>query len=804
MAATRAALQELLATLGESTQFVVSASLPAVLPGLEVQGIGPIGTPVSAADARRLIAQAEQAPYGRGEQTIVDTEVRRVWQIEPANFSLENDEWNGHLAAMVEAVRKEFGISQKVKAELYKLLIYEQGSFFAPHRDTEKSKNMFATLAVCLPSRHEGGALVVQHDGRTRRIEFGGKNSQFKTQFAAFYADCQHEIEPVTAGYRICLIYNLATAGKRQPAAPENSAAVVKAAELMRALFADPTGPVNKIAIPLQHQYTEAGLDPAQLKGADRGRADVLVRAAEKLDFACYFALLTHWQSGSPDYSTMDYDPYRRRDSYGWSDDDEEDDSDEDDDSSDETVEMEEVFDEALSLDHWLDPAGRTQDFGEIHLDEREILTLDSREGWARTQEIQEATGNAGASMERWYRQGVVVVWPRDRTFRILAGEGQRAALPELQKMIGRGKPAAALADCQKFAAEIVSHWKPRQTSDAQRGYSRDMLAALEKIEADKITERFVRDVLPQDFDGSEGTVLLRLGERRGWQKLGPALKALIDKQQPSDCFARLLTIVSVCRPLCCEALPLVGERRSVCQDLAEALAQAIERWDRESVVDEDDDYEAEDSRAGVVEGAIHIFSTVGGGERLDQFLARALADKRRYSLHRVLIPDCKSLLKRLPEAPQVEGAAHLLLEHCRAQLQAATAHPVERPQDWAREAKLDCGCEDCKALAKFLRDPAAKVGRFSIRQDRRQHLHRQIDHNRCDCTHVTERKGSPQTLVCTKTQASYQRRLKQFQVDLELLAELDALASSPKGTAVPPPKLKRAPKRRVGRKPSR
>jgi hypothetical protein len=33
---------------------------------------------VSAVDARRLIEQASQAPYGRGEETIVDTNVRRV------------------------------------------------------------------------------------------------------------------------------------------------------------------------------------------------------------------------------------------------------------------------------------------------------------------------------------------------------------------------------------------------------------------------------------------------------------------------------------------------------------------------------------------------------------------------------------------------------------------------------------------------------------------------------------------------------------------------------------------------------
>jgi hypothetical protein len=61
----------------------------------------------------------------------------------------------------------------------------------------------------------------------------------------------------------------------------------------------------------------------------------------------------------------------------------------------------------------------------------------------------------------------------------------------------------------------------------------------------------------------------------------------------------------------------------------------------------------------------------------------------------------------------------------------------------------------------------------FRVRKDRRQHLHQQIDAHGCDLTHVTERKGSPQTLVHTKTRASYERRQRQFEADTALLAEL-------------------------------
>jgi hypothetical protein len=61
--------------------------------------------------------------------------------------------------------------------------------------------------------------------------------------------------------------------------------------------------------------------------------------------------------------------------------------------------------------------------------------------------------------------------------------------------------------------------------------------------------------------------------------------------------------------------------------------------------------------------------------------------------------------------------------------------------------------------------------------KERRQHLHNQIELHGCDCTHETERKGSPQTLVCKKTQTSFERRLRQYHADQKLLAEMEAIA---------------------------
>jgi len=93
------------------------------------------------------------------------------------------------------------GVSGPVAAELYKLLVYDQGSFFVSHRDTEKAPGMFATLVIVLPSISAGGELVVRHKGREARLDLRC-NEPSEAAFAAFYADCVHEVLPVTEGCR--------------------------------------------------------------------------------------------------------------------------------------------------------------------------------------------------------------------------------------------------------------------------------------------------------------------------------------------------------------------------------------------------------------------------------------------------------------------------------------------------------------------------------------------------------------------------------------------------------------------------
>ena len=72
----RTSLLEALESLDASSTFCSAGSLSAILPGLEIAGVGPVSLPVSAETAQQIIGRATQAPYGHGQETIVDTAVR--------------------------------------------------------------------------------------------------------------------------------------------------------------------------------------------------------------------------------------------------------------------------------------------------------------------------------------------------------------------------------------------------------------------------------------------------------------------------------------------------------------------------------------------------------------------------------------------------------------------------------------------------------------------------------------------------------------------------------------------------------
>jgi hypothetical protein len=163
MSSIGTALLDSLRSVERPGDFCVGGIRQIFMPTIDVHGVGRIAFPILPVQAERLVAIAKAAPYGRGEETVVDREVRRTLQVDSAKVRIGGRHWDETLAELVADIALGLRVGEAVAADFYKLLVYDTGSFFVDHRDTEKVPGMFATLVLVLPSALSGGELVVKH-----------------------------------------------------------------------------------------------------------------------------------------------------------------------------------------------------------------------------------------------------------------------------------------------------------------------------------------------------------------------------------------------------------------------------------------------------------------------------------------------------------------------------------------------------------------------------------------------------------------------------------------------------------------
>jgi predicted 2-oxoglutarate/Fe(II)-dependent dioxygenase YbiX len=800
------ALERLLAKVRRSGDFFVHGARELPMPKVEVDGVGVLSFPVPPPQVRELIAHAERAPYGRGEATILDTSVRKVWQLPPETVRLGGKSWAASLQAIVAEAAAGLGCAaDRVSAEFYKMLVYDQGAFFAPHRDTEKTDGMFATLVVVLPSVHRGGELVIRHAGREVTVDVGAAEMS-ELAFVAFYADCQHEVRPVVEGNRVCLIYNLlrvrGAKSDRSPIGPPlYDAEAAEAGDLIAAAMAGQDAP-SKLVWLLEHQYSPSGLGFSALKNADAARAKVLARAAELAQCALHLGIVHIEESGPAELTGFDgygYGKYAER----W-DEDDEDDDDAMEDADDDDYEVVEVSDASCHADHWVDAQDRHVDFGPIPLEEGELLPQGALDGEPPDeQRLTEATGNEGASFERSYHRAAVVLWPLKRFASVLLQAGVAAAMPYLNDRIDACRAPSAQpaerAQAIALAARIIAAWEkpsePWQPFPTRQPDRAAMLDALGRLGDPESLKRFVGGIVRQHYDGTENAALAAQARLLGRGRAGDLFPALVSAhmhRRPGACMDLLARLLHDHGDAPVESWTAVLRRMATAMvaGLASIGSAGEAESGDEAECDDGSESEHEPGFLGATRrrSAQQQVTAAFVADLLDALRVLAAPEPRATAAAKIaaapaiFVPGATvvpalALLHHRPGNDLAHDDALLgLWIHASAFLLDRSKHPPEDPADWRQEVTITCACEDCRALTAFARDAKAQVGRFRLREGRRQHLHRTIDRHRLDMTHVTERKGSPHTLVCTKTRGAYLRRCAQYRDDIRCFGELTSM----------------------------
>ncbi len=773
-------LEKLLLSIDRPGDFCTHGRLFAPMPRLEVDGVGMVSFPVPEAQVRALIEAAERAPYGKGPNTLVDTSVRNCWQIDAERIRLGGGAWPDTFAGILDAAARGLGCpKERLDARLYKLLVYEPGGFFSAHRDTEKADGMIATLSISLPAAGAGGELIVRHRDREAAIDMNVEEPS-ELAFAAFYADCTHEIRPVLEGHRLSLVFNLClrpgdTDTPRE--APDYTGQVATiAGQLVE--WSNNEDSANKLVWLLDHAYSESGLSFDALKNSDATLARVLAPAAKQADCDFYAAIVHITEYGGAMYR----DDYAGR----WGE------------ASAKDVEMVEVGECRYWLDGWVGRDGSRPPFDEIPLAPGELLPCgaladaDPDEQW-----LHEASGNEGASLERAYRYAAFVLWPRSKTLAVVASAGIGGAVVWVTQERDRN---GGVADerISRLVSGLIDVWSPF-LNDREDEARTGMLAMLAAIGDEALAERFLREVVLASYSGSENEALAPVMALVGPDAARSFLPDFVEahfSRLPRDTLDFLRRHgedggASTDPAMWSDALREAA--RAVFAALPAALAaraanrspaRGSSRWtDIEDAVIGD----AVIGDADIGDAVIRdIFALAWRCELMTEAETAAGV----IALHPQEVAPDRTLPKALSALSRETGLTNTaafasLWRHATDFLLARSATPPEEPRDWAMAADLDCHCDLCKKLRAFCKDPVARVARFPLRQELRAHLQGVITRHRLDLTYVTERKGRPYTLVCTKTRASHERRLAEYARDVSSMRSL--IGSAPGGERAEP-----------------
>ena len=589
-------IAELLSEVGARGAFTARRTAAIDDLHLEVKGVGRFRFPISRAQAQRLSRLARPARYGRGQQTLLDRRVRDTGEIPRSRVKIDRRRWNRTLLPVLDALRGDLGLPEscRLAAELHSMLVYAPGQFFLPHRDSEKADEMVATLVVTLPAPFKGGALVVEHQGE----KVTHRASKERLSFVAFYADCHHEVRPVTEGYRIVLTYNLmlAGAGEAAAAAAEVSPATVAAlARRLREHFetplppqsswpkdAPPRDPPGRLVYLLDHQYTERGLGWHRLKGKDAARVEVLRAAAERAGCETVLALAEvqetwgcmepgwdehgyggrhrHWERDEDDEWLTDYEPPALDDP--------------------EAYELVDLQDRSITLDRWIDPSGKTAEPVVTDVGGEEVCsTKPSSDLEPYASEYEGYMGNWGNTMDRWYRRGAIVVWPRERAFAVRAEASPAWALETL----GQRLQAGEVAEARAMAASLGSFWENVVTREERRDLFAKALRVAAGLDRAALAASLLQPFQIEELTPAAAPAFAALVEGYGEAWTRTLLAGWSDSDRWSvrmEGRDRLAWLVSL--PDLCQALRATGDAlgtpaaRLVVQDSWEWLEEAI------------------------------------------------------------------------------------------------------------------------------------------------------------------------------------------------------------------------------------
>ena len=455
-------------------------------------------------------------------------------------------------------------------------------------------------------------------------------------------------------------------------------------------------------------------------------------------------------------------------------------------------IEIGETYEDDLNGAEWTDIHGKKQPWGEIALELSAIVSSMPIDDWKPTSEDFEGyTGNAGNTLDRWYHRSAIVLWHRDHHFDVVASCGAAVSIPLFRSMVAKlaktpkKRLEEARTDCIRFARAIIARWPHPHlgyghAATREKSPHEDFPDLLLTLHDRDTIAMFLSKMAEQDQTLRLDAFVVAACREFGWNAFAQELRQLIASRPNTDTGRQEIPLRDV------EWLSAFCLDKAADPDKSalahELCALAVERFCEPPPPRPAYYWPSVRREPSVSETSLPLLLKALAASGRDEDLSRVIqfveSSPDEFSLDDCQVPCLKSLM---PWSQKQFGLVHpqlvSWLASVRQKLESATARQPAPPADWARPADVACTCQYCAQLKAFLADPANEVGRIPAREDMRQHLIGMIGRHHCDVKHALERKGSPYSLVLTKTTGSFERAAKRFEANCRLLKVLDEVS---------------------------
>ena len=483
----------------------------------------------------------------------------------------------------------------------------------------------------------------------------------------------------------------------------------------------------------VEHEY-DFSLD--SLKYHDRPRAQALLQACKEAGYDACLGLVTYYQMGSLD--GVDYGYYDYNYDYGESD-----------------GIMGEVYEDSLYIENWAKTT--TPGLGRLEITKKNLLSSVDWDNDEPIQKFEEGfTGNAGMTIEYFYHYGALIFWHKKYEIHLL-----KACKKEVQ-------------------LEWLDYYTGLANDDKENYYKNNSKNLLSLIINDPIDTYY----LPENCNAISKTLILLKDK----DLLRDAFRSLLFHMFTKIDIDKWLGLIKI-YPLpefsdFFKKIREEGEDSHVAHylDILYTLSlygsehmkygPFIQKELKELPYTIETAKKTKNDKKTQIR--IIYLSLCLSENKTDQLWVERTLEPIVHKASRTYVNDtlCQALSQYHKTTGKAQGMlAAQLRAFCIGSLEERVANKPSPPGNWTRPIPVKGDqYEEWKLLSAFMASPTEHVFELKKNQEYRERMERIIKHSSVNLTCETIRKGSPYTLKLTKNQNSYEKSMREWERDVELL----------------------------------